>query len=196
MRSIFVVFLLVVLISSTIASALTASIGNARMVLRAEVGQTLEKSVLVKNVNDVAVKISMFVSGDLQNYTKLDEKEFNLNPGDEKNAYFTIKAINPGTYETNINVQYTPETGNGVGLSSTVVLIAYGEGQMPDDTNNDVVDNPDNGNSTGDAANDSGSSGKFNSKIIIFLISTLFLFIAFGFLIFLMIKSKKRAKKR
>ena len=50
----FGVFIILILISSiSLVHAITGSIGNARMVLRVNVGDTIEKYILVKNVNDI-----------------------------------------------------------------------------------------------------------------------------------------------
>lgn len=121
----FAVFILFLFLSS--ASAITASIGNSKMVLRANVGETIERSILVKNVNDERVMISIFASGDLAKNVDLKETNFTLEPGEERKVFFTIKATKAGTTETSINVGFKPLNGPGVGLSSTVILIAKGE---------------------------------------------------------------------
>lgn len=108
--------------------AITGSIGNARMILRAEKGDKIEKYILVKNVNDVPLNIELSVSGDLEDYIDIKDKEFRLEPGKDKKAYFTIKVAKEGTTETKVNVRFAPEEGNGVGLSSTVIVIAEDNG--------------------------------------------------------------------
>jgi len=119
--------LLIMLILTGNALAITGSIGNARMILRLETGEEIEKYVLVKNVNDVPVDIEITATGDLKDYVVLKDTAFRLNAEEEKKAYFTIKAAEQGTTETKINVAFTPDEGNGVGLSSTVIVIAQGE---------------------------------------------------------------------
>jgi len=123
---IFSVVLLLSLVSGVYA--ITGSIGNAKMILRAETGETVERSILVKNVNDVALEIEMSATGDLENDIELETTEFTLEAGDERKAKFTISAKNPGTYENKINVKFSPiDGGDGVGLISTVILITEGE---------------------------------------------------------------------
>lgn len=117
------------------ALAITGSIGNARMILRLEQGEEIEKYVLVRNVNDVPVDIKLSVSGDLEDHVKLEEESFRLKAGEEKKAHFTIKAAKSGTTETKINVAFSPEEGHGVGLSSTVVVIAGGESEEEEEEN-------------------------------------------------------------
>ena len=124
-----VILLLTVILSSiNFASAITGSIGNARMILRPDVGEQIEKYILVKNVNDVAVDIELFTSGDLEEDINIVDSAFRLEAGEEKRAYFTIDIKKSGSSETSVNVQFTPVDGkNGVGLSSTVIVIATGE---------------------------------------------------------------------
>ena len=81
--------LIVSLISNV--SAITASIGSARMILYPSTGESVERSILVKNVNDVPVSINISVTGDLANYVKLNENNFRLEAGEERKVYFTIK---------------------------------------------------------------------------------------------------------
>ncbi len=109
--------------------AITGSIGNSRMILRLQTGEEIEKYVLVRNVNEEPVDISLSVTGDLEKYVELQEETFTLKAGEEKKAYFTIHSPEQGTTETKINVAFTPEEGHGVGISSTIIVIATGEKQ-------------------------------------------------------------------
>ncbi len=109
-------------------NAITGSIGNGRMVLRAETGDKLEKYVEVININDVDIDIELSASGDLADYIEIEDNKFSLEPGEEKNAYFTIDVRKSGTTESKINVKFIPKDGkNVVGLSSVVTVIAEGE---------------------------------------------------------------------
>jgi len=124
-KIVFVISFLVALILIINVLAITPSIGNARMILKATTGDILEKSILVKNTNDVAVNIILTASGDLQNSIIIKDSNFTLQPNEEKNAEFTIKVTKTGTTETKINVQFTPVgERNGAGLFSTIVVIA------------------------------------------------------------------------
>lgn len=119
--------------------ALTAKIGNARMVLRGETGEKVEKFVNVINDNDVAVDIEIDASGALADYVDIKDNKFRLGPGEEKKAYFTIYAVQAGSTETKINVKFTPDEGNGVGFSSTVIFIAEGE-DVEIKNNNSIIE--------------------------------------------------------
>ena len=106
-------------------SGITGSIGNARMILRAETGDVIEKYILVKNVNNVSVEIELSASGDLAEYIDVLDDSFLLEPKSEKKARFVVSVEEPGTMEGTIDVKFTPVDGkNGVGLMSTVVVIA------------------------------------------------------------------------
>ncbi len=181
--------LILYLISSVFA--ITASIGNARMVLRAKTGDIIEKTILVRNVNNEPVKIQAFVSGDLENYTTIKENNFELNAGEEKNIPFTIKVATEGTTETRINVQFSPLTKeNGVGLSSTIIVIAE-KGSGTFDPNN--IDEPvvDDNNSTTIKNPITGNATNISMKAIA-ISSTIILAVLF---IILLVLAKKSSKK-
>jgi len=107
--------------------ATTARIGNSRMILKAGVGETVERYILVLNVNEVDVTIQLSTTGDLADNVVLEEESFVLKPGEEKKAFFTIRADQESQSMTKINVAYNPEEGSGVGLTSTIILLAAEE---------------------------------------------------------------------
>ena len=135
----FVVMILFLMISVNfvVAQKITAGLQGAKMVLSAKTGETVERYILVINKNDISVKIDLKKSGDLVDNLKIKgEESFELAPGEERKVYFTIKADEPGTTETRINVLFTPPEGNGVGLLSEITLIASGE--KVDDAEDDI----------------------------------------------------------
>jgi len=137
--TIFIVFILSVIILSSFVSAIIGSIGNARMIIRLDVGDTIEKYVLVKNVNDVNIDVELTTSGDLGQDINIVDNEFTLVPGGEKKAYFTIDANEVGRKECKVDVKFTySDGGGGVGLSSEVIIIVDEkdlEDIMPEDDN-------------------------------------------------------------
>ena len=202
MFGVFSLFIVVLLISNVIA--ITGAIGNARMILRVNEGDEIEKYVLVKNVNEVKVDIIVSASGDLQDYIDIKDKEFSLNAGDEKKAYFIIKVPKEGTTESKINVQFTPDEGNGVGLSSTVIVIAEdtGEGNWFTDwlnRNDDSEDNPENNDSvtigTGNVVN-SGNDGGGMSPVAIGLSVTAIIFLILVILLAIAANKKGKSKSK
>ena len=185
--------------------SLEARIGNARMVLRAETGDTLEKYIRVINSNEVAVDIELTASGDLEEDIEIQDDKFTLQPGEEKKAYFNINVRKEGTSESNIYIKFIPiEEGNGVGVISTIVVIAEkgdGDGNFipadSDDIPNDV-DDSDNTDSDGGVNVDSkrpikddDNGNNTSPAIIIFTISTMVLLVVFLVLIIIASGRKK-----
>lgn len=195
-----VVFGLVLLISMASVSAITGKIGNGRMILDAEVGEKIERSILVINDNDVPLNITVFPTGDLEDEMNIVDKSFILEAGEEKKAYFTVVPKKSGTFNTKINVQFAPlgENENGVGLSSTVILKVVGEGEIIDDNNennNEVNNTNEEGVSvsiSGNSAAIVGGESEFKWEYLLG-ISTLLLA---AVLIFLMYYSSKMGKKK
>ena len=195
------VFILVVLLSSFLVSAVTGKIGNGRMVLNMEVGDTIERYVNVINDNNEPVNITIFVTGDLKDDFNLEETNFILEPNTEKKVYFSYKAKESGTYETKINIQFAPLEGkNGVGLSSTVIIKVYGQGDSPDDTNTSSDTNSENDTGSVSVRPNIGSvmgGNKESSFKPIYLlgISTVILLLVFLGLLYFVYSKKARGVK-
>jgi len=121
--------LFVLIISTGFSSAITGAMGNARMVLYPEVnGWTntiIEKSILVKNVNDEPINITLQVDEETK-FIELIDKSFILEPHTEQEAQFIIKVRTEGTYNGKINVFFSSMEENkaGVALSSEIIVIA------------------------------------------------------------------------
>src|SRR3989338_657291 len=203
-RKLFIV--LILLLSLTSVSAITASIGNSRMVLRLSIGEEVEKYVLVKNINDVPITIDISVSGDLADSVELIDEQFVLNPKEEKKAYFRIYKDEKRTTETKINVKFTPEEGQGVGLSSTVVLIANDD-MTNDEEQFDELSDEINEEDTQDEENDDAGEFNFNPRNVpdeeekglsitqLLILSSAILVLVFVILIVYANKVNRRKKK-
>lgn len=123
------VFIALILLSSFSVLAFGGNLGNSRMVLRLEPKETIEKSLLVINPNDIPVKIELTPTGELADSIKLREESFTLAPQEEKKAYFTIKAPSKaGTTESKINVKFKSED-NALGLTATIIIIVADDSQ-------------------------------------------------------------------
>jgi len=180
-------FILVIVSSSVLG--LTASIGNARMVIRLNVGEEIEKYVLVKNVNNVSVNINVSASGDLEKYIKIKDNNFVLEPEEEKKAYFTISPKKNGTFETLIRVSFTPAEGKdpGAGLASTVIVIVSGASE--EDETNSVLDSI---NISGTIQKLFGKKSEENSNLpLLILTSTIVVLVV----VLLVLLAKKRRRK-
>ena len=168
-------------------SAITAKIGNGKMILNVEVGDTVEKSIWVINDNDVAVDITLIPSGDLERDVEVLENNFRLEPMEDKSARFKIPITKAGRTETRINVKFTPVDGTQeVGLASLIIINAGEVGSLSDDENEDVE------GSSLLTGNIIGANG-VNKTYIVLGLSTLLLGIA---LVVLLYYSKKIRKKK
>lgn len=177
--------------------AITASIGNARMILDdAKTGDTIERSIAVKNTNDVAVKIKLFATGDLAEDIKIKDDNFTLNAGEEKKAFFTIKVKKAGETESKINVQFTPVDGkNGAGLSSTIIVVASGEDVNDgEDTNADTNTGNSNDHTNSSSTGITGNViGKLDKNMIA-LGTTLIVALVFIVVLIIYYRPKKKIK--
>ncbi|MFH0712099.1 MAG: hypothetical protein V1889_03240 [archaeon] len=181
---------LLILIGSV--SAITGSIGNARMILRAETGDVIDKYILVKNVNNVSVNISLSASGDLAEYIDILDNSFVLEPDSEMRARFVVNVKKVGTTEGTIDVKFAPVDGkNGVGLMSTVIVIAekgsfwdWGSGDE-DEGNVDV-----NNSVTGGAV---GVSDGANFAVVFLMIAIFILLVLIIIFFILLGKEKTRS---
>lgn len=206
LKEVVVGFLVLVLVFSYVSSvfAITGSIKNARMIIRVDQGDKIERYIQVNNVNDVVIDVELFVSGDLEDYVDIKEDKFTLQPGESKKAYFTIEAKKAGTTETKINVKFVPqEGGNGVGLSSTVIIIAEDKGLFEglfggdSDDNTKNIDNDSDGDvSVRFGGGNSGSGNEISSpKDFMFFISISTLILAIIFIVLVVYASRMRSDK-
>ena len=162
------------------------------MILKAEVGDHIERSILVKNPNEIAVDVTVFSTGDLADDIKILDPEFRLKPGQEKKAYFSLDIKDTGTTENNINVQFLGVgEEQGVGLSSTVIIIASEPGTLTEKDKERLTED----NSGFQKISGNFSSIKdmnINPKSILMIITTIVLIV---FLFVLLIYSKRRNSK-
>ncbi len=179
----------------TTVSAITAAIGNSRMIIRAQEGEIIERSILVRNVNEVAVNIEIVPSGDLEKEVVIEEKSFVLEPREEKKVPFTIRATKSGTTETVMNVQFIPPAGNAVGLAAKVILITESGTDNTEedlDTSDDSTDNAQ--EETREASLESESTQSKIPFVIILLLSATILIIILLILVLLQARNKKQQK--
>ncbi|MBS3094466.1 hypothetical protein J4474_02275 [Candidatus Pacearchaeota archaeon] len=199
---VFVAFAIIILSLNSV-SAITGSIGNARMVLYPEVNgwfsTTIEKSILVKNVNDEEIKITLEADEEGKEFLEVIDTEFILQPGDEKKAQFIVKVKKEGTYEGRINVFFSPIDGKGAGvaLSSTITVIAkkdqgYEESEE-DEENLEEEDEELIDSITGEVIEDNKNS--FSKGQLFLALSTTLLLIILIVLMAIM-KNKKRDSKK
>ncbi|MBS3081122.1 hypothetical protein J4221_06635 [Candidatus Pacearchaeota archaeon] len=188
-RILFSLIIVVLLISYV--QAITGSIGNARMVLRLKQWEKIEKCILVKNVNDVAVNVGVSQTGELAEYINLKDKEFSLEPKTEKKACFDLMAAKSGTTESKINIKFAPVDGkNGVGLSSTIIVIA--EESEPGLLNNIFADSSDNSEDVDAESGQALTGNKILKKTVI--VSSGITIVLFAILLVLLVLYSKKKK--
>ena len=120
------------LLLTPFASAITGSIGNAKAIVTVDLSKSniLERTVLVKNVNDFDINIKLEPAEDIEFITEIIEKEFVLGPNEEKKAAYKVTIPKEGIYNGNIVVFFSPPEGGGAGvvLQSNLIIKAVGEG--------------------------------------------------------------------
>lgn len=197
--SIVVAILFVLLITIGVVSAITGAMGNARMILYPEVNgitfTEIEKSILVKNVNDVPINITLRIDEEGQKFIELIDETFILEPNTEDNAEFIVKVKDEGTYKTKINVFFSPADGDtktGVVLSSEVIVVAKKD--QGNAGTNDVSDE-DETEETGDIVSTQSEERISRSLGIGLLIGSVFI-LALILIILVVILSKKGGRRR
>jgi hypothetical protein len=177
--------------------ALTGSIGNARMLLYPEVNgfsiKTIEKTILVKNINNVSVNITLSPDKQGEEFLEVIDNSFVLEPETEKKAKFLVKVRKEGTYEGKIHVFFSPiDTKEpGVVLSSTIIVIAKKD-QNYEEINYNEIDEEENNTSTIlGRITDTDENGNFSKSLLFLIFSTIISLILLGYLIFLMTKKTK-----
>lgn len=192
------VAIIVLLGNMFFVSAITGSMGNARMILYPEVNgwtnTVIEKSINVKNVNNASINITLVADENSTEFIDIIDESFILQPGEEKKAKFEIKVKKEGTYEGRINVFFKPVEGkeSGVVLSSTIIVIASKEGAYEEEVEEEVIEEEENSEIiTGNIVNDKkglSTTGKFLISSAVLLIIVLLLLSYLG--------SKKRGKNK
>jgi hypothetical protein len=200
-KGIFVLLFVALIFGCSFASALNITVGNAKMVLYPKVsgifGTTISKSIFVNNTNDVPVNVTLTPDENFSKIVNVIDKAFTLQPGESKDAQFTIKLKKPGKYRGQIYVSFVPAAGKGagVGFASSIKIFASGKGSSQDN-GNDNSNSDTNKTTTGNNANtDSGITGNvigkngINPLYILLPVSTLILL---GLLLLLMFRIKRR----
>ena len=132
MKNVLVLFLLLVLIP--VSYALVAYNANARMTLYTAVPDggiaTIERTILVKNVNDVPVIVTLEPDNHLAKIMQILDTGFVLQVNESKKAGFRMEIPSGGVYQGRIAVSFKPEDPDSkatpVGLATTIIVVANG----------------------------------------------------------------------
>jgi len=195
-----IISLILILLLIPVANAITGSIGNAKAIIKTEVepGKTtvIERTILVKNVNNVSLNITLEPDEGLKDIVQLIDEKFVLQPKEEKKARFNLNIDRPGNYSGRISVFFSPGTKEaGVVLASSLIINAYGKGDFPEEEtpiveenttveNETVVEEPKNDNGTGVKVSLGGTGktieNKINNNLIFIIIMIVILLLIIG----------------
>jgi hypothetical protein len=131
----------------------------------------IERTILVINNNSIPVNISIESSAEIAKIIQINDKNFVLQPGETKNASFTIVLTKTGDYSGNLNVYFSKigETG-GVALASNIILHVSG-----DNNSTSILD---------------------NKIVLVFALSSIILIIVLVFLIWIIKKKSGKTKAK
>ena len=185
-----VVSVVSLLIFSVSVSALAGKVGESEIVLEASIGESIEKTVRVINDNDLPLDISLFLSDNSDAGISIIDREFTLQPSEEKDARFTIDVKESGRTEGIINVRFRSQEPDieDVGVSVKIVVTAFGEDNEVGTSPNT---NSEDGNSTTESDSNSGKNPKGTAITILSITTLLLIFIL---MILLKISEKKKPK--
>jgi len=201
-----VAVLFILLLIAGFASAITGSIGNAKMVLYPEVNgftyTKIEKSILVRNVNDEPINVNLKIDEETGKFIELLDESFVLDIGEEKDAEFIVKVRKEGTYDGKINIFFSSVNESkktGVALSSQVIVIAkrdQGYKEANEDTKKSVTNKSKETTGSVITGSEEVKSPKTSNSLVLMIGSALFLLAVLLVLLVIMLKKRKKSDKR
>lgn len=180
------VFIFLVL-ALPLVNGITGSIGNAKAIVNIELKKSnvLERTVLIKNVNNISVNIKLEAADDLEGITEIIDNNFILKENEEKNAKFKVTVPKEGTYNGNIIVFFKPIDGKGAGvvLQSNLIIKAIGDSKLvvPDTNKKYNNTNLQNNNKNNDNIFTTVNDSEINLSFILFLF-LISIIVIFGFI--------------
>ena len=132
------VAILMITISISLVSSLTASISNPRMVLYKTLPDSeplvFENSVIINNDNPDDVDIKITPIKEWEDKVTVEENEFVIGSGKRKEVFYTITIDKAGHYRGDVVVTFSEQTSNKrLSLAQDLVVIVQdGQGNVPD----------------------------------------------------------------
>lgn len=159
-------------------SAITGSIGNAKAIVTVDLSKSnvLERTVLVRNVNNFSISVKLEPADDLEKITEIIDKEFELGPGEEKKARFKVTIPEPKTYSGNIVVFFNPPEGKGAGvvLQANLIIKASNNPEpedSPEETNDQTEEDTEENNPiTGSSTIETPNLENLDLGILVFIV--------------------------
>lgn len=136
-RKLFVYFMILFILSVPLL-ALTGSIGNPRVVLRPNITEghtkTIDRTILIENVNDVPVHIDVYVQEGFEDVATIadEDKGFDLQPGANRKAKFSLTISDPYSHVGSILVRFSPNDGAGPSVMLGSKILIVGTKQNPE----------------------------------------------------------------
>jgi len=190
------IFLLLVI---PVANALTGSIGNARAIVSVtldEDSKVIDREILVQNVNNESVKVTLEPKDDFETIVNILDKEFVLQPNEEKKARYQITVTQPGIYNGQVVVLFEAMQGKspGVALPSTIILKVFDKDgnlpgevdiEVPETVSEEIVENEITGGASVNVGNDiQEEDNKGSGNWIKYVALGLFIIVIAGVVVF------------
>lgn len=116
--------LVILLVMAQPIFALSASIQPPKMVLRGEAPGSVSGFVDVMNPNNESVTVDVTPRGDIAGLLELSNTNITLEFNETKRVDFDIELKSPGNYTGEILFVFKPPEGQGIALSSQIIVIA------------------------------------------------------------------------
>ncbi|MDI6826211.1 MAG: hypothetical protein QMD36_03395 [Candidatus Aenigmarchaeota archaeon] len=124
MKMLFAVFIVVSLLMIQSTLALTAYLRPPKMTIRLNTSDTIERSLEIKNFNNITIGIGTRIVGNLSEVVRIEESSFYLEPNETRTLDFKTKANDPGVYVGEIQVTYSANSGLPVTLPAEIIVVA------------------------------------------------------------------------
>lgn len=112
------------------ASALIVYLRPPKMIIYTNVtpvvATEIERSLEIRNENNVTMSVEFRPGGDIQDITHLDQQNITLEPKETRDVNFTVTLTEPGSYYGKIIVTYSTETSPGIALQAEIIIHAEG----------------------------------------------------------------------
>ena len=128
-EKLFTILVLIVfsLILFNSVNALIIYLRPPKMVIRLNTSDTVERSLIVENHNNISLEINATVTGNISQVITIKNPYFKMEPNDSKTIDFVTKVSDPGAYIGQIIVTYTSGVIKSVQVPSDITVMAYGD---------------------------------------------------------------------
>jgi len=118
------------------ASAILGYLRPAIMKIRLNTTDTVERSLTIKNVNNISIVVNSSISGNISEVITIKNPTFEILPNETKTMDFITKTDKPGVYSGQIIVTYNNEP---IQLASDITVTAVEAPKKEMDTNTVLI---------------------------------------------------------